>query len=130
MWAKERNRVYQREWKARNKDKVKAWAKRYYLAHKERELQRNRLVYEEKKIEVLAHYSGVNFPSCSKCGFSDIRALSIDHINRRNGDDKSGNKLYRWLIKEDFPEGYQTLCMNCQFIKRTVEGEWRNGRGR
>ncbi len=29
--------------------------------------------------------------------------------------------LYQWLKNNGFPEGYQVLCMNCQFIKRAEE---------
>ncbi len=78
------------------------------------------------KVEVLTHY-GDGKCACIKCGFSDIRALSIDHISG-NGSyhTKSirGN-LYRWLQKEGYPDGYQTLCMNCQFIKKWKNSEWR-----
>ena len=28
-----------------------------------------------------------------------------------------GDKLYRWLIRKNFPSGYQILCMNCNFAK-------------
>ena len=31
--------------------------------------------------------------------------------------------LYNWLIKNNFPSGFQTLCMNCQFIKREENRE-------
>ena len=73
----------------------------------------------ELKIKVLTHY-GNGKCACVKCGFDDIRALSIDHIggggreHMRNA--KIGN-MYLWLWKQNFPDGYQTLCMNCQFIK-------------
>src|SRR5208283_3808686 len=35
---------------------------------------------DNRKLEVLTHYSD-GLPTCNKCGFIDIRALSIDHIN-------------------------------------------------
>ncbi len=77
------------------------------------------------KEKVILHY-GNDKMVCMKCGVSDIRALSIDHINA--GEEKpstrrSGTMFYRWLIKNNYPEGYQTLCMNCQFIKRHERNE-------
>lgn len=67
-------------------------------------------------------YGGV---VCKRCGFDDIRALSIDHVNgggnkhrRELGKSATGSWFYRWLVKNGFPEGFQVLCMNCQFIKR------------
>lgn len=65
-----------------------------------------------------------HLPNCPLA--KDIRALSIDHI------EGGGNKhlkaigtqaIYPWLIKNNFPEGYQVLCMCCQFIKRAKNGE-------
>ena len=56
---------------------------------------------------------------------NDIRALSIDHINSDGASHRKevGNGMYRWLLKNNFPEGFQVLCMNCQFIKRETNNE-------
>lgn len=80
------------------------------------------------KAHCLTHY-GEGKLACVRCGFSDIRALSLDHIE--GGGSKiramqkknhqrvlTGKALYRYLYLRDYPIGYQTLCMNCQFIKR------------
>jgi hypothetical protein len=32
--------------------------------------------------------------------------------------------IYHWLKKNDYPDGFQVLCMNCQFIKRIENNEW------
>lgn len=72
------------------------------------------------KQEVLKYY-GKGKCACVKCGFTDIRALSIDHINNNGAEHKKQihkASLYKWLRDNKFPPGYQTLCMNCQFIKR------------
>jgi hypothetical protein len=59
--------------------------------------------------------------------------LSIDHINgngsehRKNNKKIRGNHIYEWLKKNKFPIGYQTLCMNCQLIKRHGNKEYYNG---
>lgn len=77
------------------------------------------------KEKVYNHYSGGNI-KCAKCGFTDIRALSVDHING-NGS-KHRQKIghgdtYRWLVNNNFPIGFQILCMNCQFIKKSENKE-------
>ncbi len=67
---------------------------------------------------------------CVECGFSDYRALQIDHIK---GDGKSERHLLR---RNDYYENvlksftrneerYQILCCNCNWIKRAVNGEYR-----
>ena len=81
----------------------------------------------EQKRSVLGYYSHTQKPTCVRCGFDDIRALSIDHINggghQMRTQDKKHNQIYKWLKDNDYPSGYQTLCMNCQFIKRFEKGE-------
>ena len=71
---------------------------------------------------VLDHYGR----KCACCGEDTVEFLAIDHVggggnaHRRkiNGNDKTGsNAFYRWLIKNDFPSGFQTLCHNCNFAK-------------
>ncbi len=79
------------------------------------------------KVEVLTYY-GNGECACVKCGFSDIRALSIDHIEGRGNRHRQGKlrtsaSFYAWLKARDYPQGYQTLCMNDQFIKRDENNE-------
>lgn len=81
------------------------------------------------KYEVLAHYSGEQ-PKCIKCGFSDIRALCIDHIYNDGAKERKeikphnkhrgiGSKtFYSWIRKNNFPPRYQVLCANCNAIKQ------------
>lgn len=82
---------------------------------------RERLTRLNFKSSILAHYGNGKL-ACVKCGFSDIRALSIDHIDgkgveHRKSLRRGGVPFYKWLVDNGYPEGYQTLCMNCQFIK-------------
>ena len=60
-----------------------------------------------------------------RCGITDIDVLTIDHIKGGGSRHKKeigglGYKLYAYLIKENFPKGYQVLCFNCNF-KKSVE---------
>ena len=103
----------------------------YDLSPETRALRRARQMVwrREVKREVLTHY-GNGKAECTKCGFSDIRALTIDHIN---GGGKrhtysigtpGGPSFYRWLKVQNFPVGYQTLCFNCQWVKRDENHEF------
>lgn len=72
------------------------------------------------KSSVLSHY-GNGRCACVNCDFDDLRALSIDHISDNGAEHRkqlNRSSIYEWLVSNDFPDGYQTLCMNCQFIKR------------
>lgn len=79
--------------------------------------------------ELLTHYSKNGSCTCVRCGFGDVRALSLDHIEgnghylRSKGKEPRGSTFYKWIKENGFPTKYQTLCMNCQFIKRSEKGE-------
>ena len=96
--------------------------------HPERVYLRELAAKNELKHEVFSQYcdEGVK---CKRCGFSDLRALTIDHIDgngnqhRKSIGRNSGCTFYRWLKQQAYPEGFQVLCMNCQFIKRFEKGE-------
>lgn len=106
--------------------------RKYRDSHKQQLREYSRIRSAAIKLEVLAHYSANGgYPTCIKCGFSDIRALSIDHISgggssHRRLYSKTGGQFYRFLKNEGYPKGYQVLCMNCQFIKRHEKEEWRD----
>lgn len=61
-----------------------------------------------------------------KCGWTDERALQIDHIiaigdQTRRLLNHRGMKLYRAVFKN--PEMFQLLCANCNWIKRAENKE-------
>ena len=59
---------------------------------------------------------------CCKCGFSDPRALQIDHIYGSGSQERKVLKtedLYKKVIRDPTP--YQLLCANCNWIKRYAE---------
>ena len=85
--------------------------------------QRNRLrlIAEAKEYRrlmkrmVIDHYGKV----CACCGEDNIAFLQIDHMNGKGNEHRraigksSGIGFYTWLKKNNFPEGFQTLCCNC-----------------
>lgn len=94
---------------------------------KQRYIDRKELIREQQrgydlscKQKVIEAYGG----KCACCSESTIEFLTIDHINNDGAEDrkangnKLGGKLYRWLIKNNFPQGmYQILCYNCNCAK-------------
>lgn len=66
---------------------------------------------------------------CVQCGFSDIRALCIDHINGsgRKARRSIGNSRYYEIILNQIKGGsrqYQCLCVNCNMIKARDKSEY------
>jgi hypothetical protein len=74
------------------------------------------------RITALEVYGG----SCKCCGESEERFLCIDHIEDNGADHRreigGGGRIYRWLKKNDYPSGFQTLCANCNMGKHMNKG--------
>jgi hypothetical protein len=60
------------------------------------------------------HYGG---SSCACCGETHEEFLCIDHLAGTGAEhrraDPTANTIYRWLKKNDYPEGFRVLCHNC-----------------
>lgn len=68
---------------------------------------------------------------CVRCGFADIRALQIDHIN--GGGSKEHKSIQQFGVQRKILNDpllinteYQLLCANCNWIKRHENKEVRN----
>ena len=65
---------------------------------------------------------------CACCGESEPKFLSIDHVNndgakhKRENRIRTGEQMYRWLKRSGYPDGFQILCMNCNWGKRSNNG--------
>lgn len=77
--------------------------------------------YERLKLEAFRQYSVTPYPSCTCCGETIVHFLGIDHLNgggrAHRKEVGSGFGFYRWLRRNGFPEGFQTLCHNCNQAK-------------
>jgi len=92
------------------KEHRKAYRKRYNVLQKGYRLRDRR--------RCLAAYG----TECKCCGESIEKFLSIDHIagggsKHRREIKRTGTAFYKWLIQNNFPPGYQTLCHNCNMAK-------------
>lgn len=112
-------RESQKVYREKNREEIRAQQQRYRQNHREICANRLKKVHHDLKIQVLSHYSGGK-PVCGYCGFDDVRALSIDHVGGAGLAHRRtlSVTMYYWLRNSNYPEGYQVLCMNCQFIKR------------
>jgi len=70
---------------------------------------------QKKRIQILSYYSN-NTMECAVCGEDDIDILDINHIDGGGRKQKHrGLALYKWLIDNNFPEGFNVLCCNCNW---------------
>jgi hypothetical protein len=120
--AAERNRRYRQ----RHPERVREGEQRYRERNRERlrveNRERERERRERARLAVIAALGGV----CCDCGFSDVRALEVDHVNDDGTLDRarfaSGTGinivLYLQQVVSEARSGrYQLLCRNCNWIK-------------
>jgi hypothetical protein len=119
---KERIHKHRAEYYATHREKYKIWHKEWRDKNKATRLIKNREKTKVLKLKTLTYY-GNGTCACVKCGFDNIDALSIDHVNGGGGQHRKNitSVFYQWLKQQNYPDGYQTLCMNCQWIKRKQE---------
>jgi hypothetical protein len=124
--------------KARNsrpevKAKANAYMKEYNL--RPENLEKSKRIREDKRLKILQHYSlslsNSNIPCCNCCGENfDNDFLAIDHVLGRKEMESipelmaigyssklENESLMRWIIKNNFPEGFMILCHNCNMAK-------------
>lgn len=107
---KEKNRLYHKT----HRDEEK----KYREKNKEKISLRNKKRRSLLKNEVFNIYGNGN---CCCCGEREISFLSIEHVggggrkHRKALGIPGGDSFYKWLKDNNFPDGYEVLCMNCQF---------------
>ena len=118
---KKKQREYQKKYRVNNPDVIKATWNRSYKKNKEKIILRAKKAYKQRRLTVLNYYSKGKL-ECNCCGEKMYKFLAIDHIDNRYGTGKehrkrSGPALQDWIIKNNFPEGFQILCHNCNVAK-------------
>jgi hypothetical protein len=96
---------------------------------------RTKTIRDKKRINICQIYSkrlsNSNIPCCRCCGLnSDMDFLALDHIaGKRQMDSepelvklgysskKKSETLHNWIIKNNYPDGFQVLCQSCNFAK-------------
>jgi hypothetical protein len=113
--AADRDRILARRRKrdAENADRIREQRRKW-----------NRAYTARIRKAVFDHYGW----SCAQCEATD--RLSIDHVNEdgyehrkelfgeRGGNRGGAFRFYGWLVKNDFPDGFQTLCIPCNTRKQ------------
>ncbi len=136
--AKEKERQQRPEVKAnarrnRNKPEIK---RKINERNQRPELKaKNKKRIDENRLNVLLEYSkrlsNSNVTCCACCGLKDhIDFFALDHIAGRKEMDsepelvklgysskKRSNSLIKWIIDNNFPNGFQILCQSCNFAK-------------
>jgi predicted restriction endonuclease len=114
----EKRRVYNKTYRDKYPDKAREWRKKSYEKVGSAPALR---AYYKLRLEVLNHYGA----RCACCGESEIRFLTIDHVNNDGSEHRKTvktNAIYRWIKKNGYPRTLQVLCHNCNWGKRVNNG--------
>lgn len=111
----------------KNPEKYRESALRSYRKFREDRIRQHKKREKQRKDIVFTYYGGY---ICACCGEDEQLFLTIDHVNNDGADHRremgtphqSGQRLYRWLVKNGFPDGFQVLCMNCNYGKHQNGG--------
>lgn len=121
-------KTYLREYYLKNKARIRAYQREYYK--KNPDFARKKAVSQDEyrlKCKLDTYKALGN--KCKKCGFKDIRALQIDHINSDGKAERvTGGYRYQFYKKvlesvKRKEKRYQLLCANCNWIKRYTHNE-------
>jgi hypothetical protein len=119
---KEARKKNSQKWINENPERYQKRSAEYRKSHVQQFQKRNK----DRRLLVLNHYSKIlsnsNIPICKDCRLVGNEFLHIDHIDGiKNKEEvkhiRAGSNLINYLIREDFPVGYQVLCGNCNWLK-------------
>lgn len=109
-------------WHTANPDAAKEASDRFQGANRERLNGVARTRGGVLRTLVFNHYGWL----CSCCG--SAKNPTIDHVDGDGAEHREqltgrhgtgGVPVYRWLVRNGFPEGFQTLCRPCNRSKGT-----------
>jgi hypothetical protein len=92
----------------------------YREQNRDKHIAYHRAKYHATRKLVLEHYSN-GVIECACCGEKEYRFMTIDHVNNDGAEHRKtvGSKyICSWLIQNNFPDGFQVLCANCNQAKR------------
>ena len=119
-----------RKWYEKNKEHARKTKRDNMRRYREDNPEKYREQSRRAKRKIREKIFVVYGKQCVRCGFEDIRALTLDHILNNGAIERKelGERgVYRRAVEKHRPEEYQILCMNCQFIK---QNQWLQQHGK
>ena len=114
-----------RIWYEKNKEKIRKQKREVMRSLRKKHPEKYRSQSRKSKARLKEQVFDKYGRKCVRCGFDDVRALTLDHVLNNGSDERAehGERgVYRRALLDAHTSEYQTLCMNCQFIKRVEAG--------
>jgi hypothetical protein len=122
----EKQKEYSRKWYIKNRSRLLTYQKVWREENKALDHRIRREEHLSRKTEVLTAYGKDGKLQCCwpECEITDVDMLSLDHIDENGASHRkefhNQIAIYRWLKKNNYPVGFQTLCMNHQIKKHLL----------
>ena len=105
---------YNKKWHENNPNYNREW----YYKNREKRIESQKRAVLKLKDNIFERYGNC----CACCNESHREFLIIDHIDgggnkHRKEMTRNGQAIYHWLRKNNYPEGFQILCANCNMAK-------------
>lgn len=114
-------KYHQQNHEKRNQESRETYRKQMSTPEgKARRAQLHREYCQRTKILVFEHYGGVK---CADCGEEDEVVLTVDHVGGGGNQHRKrlktpGSRFYQWLRTNNYPNGYEIVCRNCNWRRR------------
>jgi len=111
---------YKQKWRAKNLQSQNNYEQKRYWSDPEKFRKQRRQWHHKVRFQIIDLLGG----KCVVCGFSDWRALQVDHIKgggyKERVQGHTPSALLKDIIKsiKNNKKKYQLLCANCNWIKR------------
>ena len=130
------SKAYQKAYRAANIERLSLFEKRRNEKRRKdpewvaKEQKRGREYWKAERHRAMMAYGGYR---CACCGETEPMFLSLDHVHNDGADHRremgyeegngkgASSAILSWLKKNNYPPGFQVLCMNCN------HGKARNG---
>jgi len=109
------------KWYSKNKESARASKAANMRRYRQENPTKHRAQSRQAKRRLREKLHAIYVASCVLCGFSDIRALTLDHVLKNGAAERArlGERgVYLRALMPEHHHEYRCLCMNCQFIAR------------
>ena len=129
--------AYQKSYRNANKESLALYGREKHARLRQdpewvdAERKRGREYWSALRHEAMMAYGGYR---CACCGETEPMFLSLDHVHNDGADHRremgyedgngkgASSAILSWLKKNDYPPGFQVLCMNCNHGKARNNG--------
>ena len=108
------------KWRDNNREHYRKKSIDKYYKNHDRILTKNRERHHKLRDAAILAYGGYKCNCLGGCNITEPQFLAIDHMNGNGNKHRKevvGNHMYGWLKKNNYPEGFQVLCHNCNMAK-------------